>query len=156
MIRLWVKGKSNWLNILYKKVDILDYKLPHKMKKQSRSVSKLLEMAIKRYQFDVVGWIKYCTDNKNKEQKGSIRFGSMDYFKGSSFNRQSCSQPIMVYVFWKRFSRHAGRFWRTRPTTYTSGIVGLACSPVYKPGLGHESFVKGNYVVCYISTIFPY
>lgn len=26
--------------------------------------SKLLEMAIKRYQFDVVGWTEYCIDNK--------------------------------------------------------------------------------------------
>jgi len=39
------------------------------MQKQSGSVSKLLEMAIKRYQFDVVGWTKFCTDNKNTERK---------------------------------------------------------------------------------------
>lgn len=31
------------------------------MIKQFSNVSKLLEMAIKRYQFDVVGWTKYCT-----------------------------------------------------------------------------------------------
>ena len=39
------------------------------MSKQSRSASKLLEMAIKRYQFDLVGWTEYCTDNKNIEPK---------------------------------------------------------------------------------------
>ena len=31
--------------------------------------SKLLEMAIKRYQFDVVGWTEYCIDNKILKQK---------------------------------------------------------------------------------------
>ena len=40
-----------------------------KMSKKNSSVSKLLEMAIKRYQFDVVGWTKYCTDNKSTERK---------------------------------------------------------------------------------------
>ena len=39
------------------------------MPKQISSISKLLEMAIKRYQFDVVGWTKFCTDNKNTERK---------------------------------------------------------------------------------------
>jgi len=39
------------------------------MSKQSSKVSKLLEMAIKRYQFDVVGWTKFCTENNNNEQK---------------------------------------------------------------------------------------
>ena len=39
------------------------------MSKQSRSASKLLEMAIKRYQFDLVGWTEFCTDNKNIEPK---------------------------------------------------------------------------------------
>jgi len=39
------------------------------MSKQISSVSKLLEMAIKRYQFDVVGWTKFCTENKNTERK---------------------------------------------------------------------------------------
>jgi len=31
--------------------------------------SKLLEMAIKRYQFDIVGWTEYCIDNKVLKQK---------------------------------------------------------------------------------------
>ena len=31
---------------------------------QGSKDSKLLEMAIKRYQFDVVGWTEYCIDNK--------------------------------------------------------------------------------------------
>lgn len=39
------------------------------MSKQSSKVSKLLEMAIKRYQFDVVGWTKFCTENNNNKQK---------------------------------------------------------------------------------------
>lgn len=39
------------------------------MSKQSSNVSKLLEMAIKRYQFDVVGWTKFCTENNNNKQK---------------------------------------------------------------------------------------
>jgi hypothetical protein len=39
------------------------------MSKQSSKVSKLLEMAIQRYQFDVVGWTKFCSENNNTEQK---------------------------------------------------------------------------------------
>ena len=39
------------------------------MAKKITSVSKLLEMAIKRYQFDIVGWTAFCTDNKNIERK---------------------------------------------------------------------------------------
>ena len=39
------------------------------MQKQRLSVSRLLEMAIMRYQFDIVGWTKYCTDNKNTKSK---------------------------------------------------------------------------------------
>jgi hypothetical protein len=39
------------------------------MKKQISHVSTLLEMAINRYQFDVVGWTKYCTNKKKHEQK---------------------------------------------------------------------------------------
>jgi hypothetical protein len=39
------------------------------MAKQISNVSKLLEMAIKRYQFDVVGWTKYCTETSNTERK---------------------------------------------------------------------------------------
>lgn len=39
------------------------------MSKQSSKVSKLSEMAIKRYQFDVVGWTKFCSENNNTEQK---------------------------------------------------------------------------------------
>ena len=37
--------------------------------KQSLAVSKILKMAIKRYQFDVVGWTEYCIDNKDLKQK---------------------------------------------------------------------------------------
>ncbi len=33
------------------------------------NMSKLLEMAIKRYQFDVVGWTKFCKENKTAEKK---------------------------------------------------------------------------------------
>jgi len=39
------------------------------MPKQISNVSKLLEMAIKRYQFDVVGWTRYCTESTNTERK---------------------------------------------------------------------------------------
>jgi hypothetical protein len=42
------------------------------MSKQSSKVSKILEMAIKRYQFDVVGWTKFCTEYKNTEQKALL------------------------------------------------------------------------------------
>ena len=41
------------------------------MPKKYSSVSKLLEMAIKRYQFDVVGWTKFCNENKIAKQKQS-------------------------------------------------------------------------------------
>ena len=39
------------------------------MPKQISNVSKLLEMAIKRYQFDVVGWTKFCKTSTNTERK---------------------------------------------------------------------------------------
>jgi len=39
------------------------------MPKQISNVSKLLEMAIKRYQFDVVGWTRYCNESTNTERK---------------------------------------------------------------------------------------
>jgi hypothetical protein len=39
------------------------------MSKQISNVSKLLEMAIKRYQFDVVGWTKFCKTSTNIERK---------------------------------------------------------------------------------------
>jgi hypothetical protein len=39
------------------------------MPKQISNISKLLEMAIKRYQFDVVGWTKYCTESTNTKLK---------------------------------------------------------------------------------------
>ena len=39
------------------------------MPKQIPNVSKLLEMAIKRYQFDVVGWTKFCTNSPKSEPK---------------------------------------------------------------------------------------
>jgi hypothetical protein len=39
------------------------------MPKKGISVSKLLEMAIKRYQYDVVGWTKFCSENKISERK---------------------------------------------------------------------------------------
>jgi len=39
------------------------------MPKPISNVSKLLEMAIKRYQFDVVGWTKFCNESKKTERK---------------------------------------------------------------------------------------
>ena len=39
------------------------------MAKKFSNISKLLEMAINRYQFDVVGWTKYCTENKKTKLK---------------------------------------------------------------------------------------
>jgi hypothetical protein len=39
------------------------------MPKNGIGISKLLEMAIKRYQFDVVGWTRFCTENKISERK---------------------------------------------------------------------------------------
>jgi len=39
------------------------------MPKKGTGISKLLEMAIRRYQFDVVGWTRFCTENKISERK---------------------------------------------------------------------------------------
>ena len=36
-------------------------------------ISKLLEMAIKRYQIDIVGWTRFCTENKISEKKSLSR-----------------------------------------------------------------------------------
>lgn len=43
------------------------------MQNKKGNISKLLEMAIKRYQFDVVGWTKYCSENKNTQRKALPR-----------------------------------------------------------------------------------
>ena len=43
------------------------------MPKQISNISKLLEMAIKRYQFDVVGWTKYCTERIDTDRKALPR-----------------------------------------------------------------------------------
>lgn len=39
------------------------------MVKKFSNISKLLEMAINRYQFDIVEWTKYCIENKNIKLK---------------------------------------------------------------------------------------
>ena len=39
------------------------------MVKQFSRVSKLLELAIKRYQFDIVGWTQYCIESTNTVKK---------------------------------------------------------------------------------------
>jgi hypothetical protein len=39
------------------------------MTKNRTGISKLLEIAIKRYQYDVVGWAKFCSENKISERK---------------------------------------------------------------------------------------
>ncbi len=43
------------------------------MVSKERGISKLLEMAIKRYQFDIVGWTRFCTGNKISERKALPR-----------------------------------------------------------------------------------
>lgn len=40
----------------------------HDKYKHNLAVSKILRQAIKRYQFDVVGWTEYCIDNKDLKQ----------------------------------------------------------------------------------------
>ena len=37
--------------------------------RQSPMASKFLETAIKRYQFDIIGWTEYCNDNKILDKK---------------------------------------------------------------------------------------
>jgi hypothetical protein len=39
------------------------------MPKKVTGISKLLKMAINRYQFDIVGWTRFCTKNKISERK---------------------------------------------------------------------------------------
>jgi len=39
------------------------------MPKIGAGISKLLEMAIRRYQFDVVGWTRFCTENNISKRK---------------------------------------------------------------------------------------
>ena len=47
------------------------------MPKQVSSASKLLEMAIKRYQYDVVGWTKYCNESTNIKRK-ALPIGTLE------------------------------------------------------------------------------
>jgi hypothetical protein len=42
--------------------------------KQRQGVSKLLEIAIEKYQFDIVGWTEFCIDNKNLKQKALPKY----------------------------------------------------------------------------------
>ena len=42
--------------------------------KKSKGISKLLIDAIKKYQFDVVGWTEFCIDNKNLKQKALPKY----------------------------------------------------------------------------------
>jgi len=53
------------------------------MPKKLTGISKLLEMAIRRYQFDVVGWTRYCTENKISDRKSlpSGKSESLNYYE---------------------------------------------------------------------------
>jgi hypothetical protein len=42
--------------------------------KESIPISSLLKSAIKRYQFDIVGWTEYCVNNKTLKQKALPKY----------------------------------------------------------------------------------
>lgn len=69
--------------------------------KQNQGVSKLLKIAIKKYQFDIVGWTDFCKDNKtfNKKQLPKYRDKSLEDLRLQERNLSSFTTPPLKRVF---------------------------------------------------------
>ena len=72
----------------------------NKLKKNGR-ISKLLTNAIKKYQFDVVGWTEFCIDNKNQKQKAlqKYRDNPLEDLRLQERNLSYKSNPPIKTVF---------------------------------------------------------
>ena len=69
--------------------------------KQDQGVSRLLKMAIKKYQFDIVGWTDFCIDNKtfNKKQLPKYRDKRLEDLRLQERNLSSFTAPPLKKVF---------------------------------------------------------
>ena len=85
------KGKEESLAIFDRK---------NKLKKNA-GISKLLSDAIKKYQYDVVGWTEFCIDNKNLKQKALPKYREkpLENLRLQERNLSSISNPPLKTVF---------------------------------------------------------
>jgi hypothetical protein len=69
--------------------------------KKNAGISKLLTDAVKKYQYDVVGWTEFCIDNKNLKQKAlpKYREKSLENLRLQERNLSSISNPPLKMVF---------------------------------------------------------
>jgi hypothetical protein len=69
--------------------------------KKNPGISKLLNDALKKYQFDVVGWTEFCVDNKDLKQKAlpKYRENPLDDFRLQERNLSKISNPPLRTVF---------------------------------------------------------
>ena len=72
----------------------------NKLKKNGR-ISKLLTDAIKKYQYDVVGWTEFCIDNKNLKQKAlpEYRENPLEDLRFQERNLSNKNNPPIKTVF---------------------------------------------------------
>ena len=64
-------------------------------------VSKILRDAIKKYQYDIVGWTEFCIDNKNTKQKELPKYREkpLENLRLQERNPLSLSTPPLKTVF---------------------------------------------------------
>jgi hypothetical protein len=77
-------------------------KLDRKNKiKKNRDISKLLTDAIKKYQYDIVGWTEFCIDNKNLKQEALPKYREkpLENLRLQERNLSSLSNPPLKKVF---------------------------------------------------------
>jgi hypothetical protein len=69
--------------------------------KKNAGVSKLLIDAIKKYQYDIVGWTEFCIDNKNMKQKKLMKYRErpLENLRLQERNPLSLSAPPLKTVF---------------------------------------------------------
>jgi len=68
---------------------------------KNAGVSKLLRDAIKKYQYDIVGWTEFCIDNKNIKQKDLLKYREKPFenLRLQERNPLSLSTPPLKTVF---------------------------------------------------------
>jgi len=81
-----------------KSLTIFDTK--NKLKKNA-GISILLKAAIKKYQYDVVGWTEFCNDNKNLKQKALPKYREKppEIIRLQERNLSSISIPPLKTIF---------------------------------------------------------
>jgi len=83
-----------------KKESITLFNRKNKLKKNA-GISILLKDAIKKYQYDVVGWTEFCNDNKNMKQNvlPKYREKPLENLRLQERNLSSISIPSLKTVF---------------------------------------------------------